>query len=122
MAIKTRKKRTSKANIEQIYKALLAGKDAKLIAEEFNISVASVYNYRTRMNREGKALPAKKRGRKPKQAIETKTEKPRKNTPEQIIRSGKFETYQFIINGVSITLSGKTKNVHISPDALMINF
>lgn len=122
MAIKTRKKRTSKANIEQIYKALLAGKDAKLIAEEFDISVASVYNYRTRMNREGKVLPAKKRGRKPKQAIETKAEKHKKNIPEQIIRSGKFETYQFIINGVSITLSGKTKNVHISPDALTINF
>jgi hypothetical protein len=33
-----------------------------------------------------------------------------------------METYNFIINGVAVTVSGKAKNVHIAPDSMVVNF
>jgi hypothetical protein len=33
-----------------------------------------------------------------------------------------METYNFIINGVAVTVSGKAKNVRVAPDSMMVNF
>lgn len=34
----------------------------------------------------------------------------------------KVEQYNFILNGVAVTESGKAKNVHIEADAMVVNF
>lgn len=118
MAIKKRG-RKAKVSAEQLKQAFSAGKDATEIAKEFNLSLASVYNYKTRLMRAGSTLPKAKRGRKPKQ----KDPKEQKKAGAEVIsRIGKFETYRFIINGITVTLSGKTNNVHIGPDVMTIHF
>jgi hypothetical protein len=33
-----------------------------------------------------------------------------------------MEQYDFIINGVRVTVSGKAKNVHIAADSMVVNF
>jgi len=34
----------------------------------------------------------------------------------------KMENYNFIINGVVVTVSGRAKNVHIGQDSMEVNF
>jgi hypothetical protein len=59
------------------------------------------------------------RDRKPK--LESKSLPTIKNI-EKLDTTSKIENYQFIINGVSVSVSEKTKNVHIGRDAMVINF
>ena len=64
----------------------------------------------------------KKRGRKPKlQKLELENIKAA--TPVQkVATTVKMEQYNFIINGVTVTVSGKAKNVHISAEGMVVNF
>jgi transposase len=50
----------------QIVKQLGEGKDAKELANAYNVFVATVYNFRTRLKRAGTVVPPAKRGRKSK--------------------------------------------------------
>jgi len=48
-----------------------------------------------------------------------------KNNPtefQKLPATGKMETYNFVINGVAVTVSGRAKNVHIAPDSMVVNF
>jgi transposase len=113
-----KKKHLSKKQIEELAKMIVNGKTNAEVAEFYNISIATVNNHRTRLRRDGMLLPAK-RGRKPK--LESKS-LPSITSIEKLDTTSKIENYQFIINGVSVSVSGKTKNVHIDKDAMIINF
>ena len=98
-------------------------KDAKELAEVYNVSIATIYNFRTRLKREGAPVAPKKRGRKPKsEKIVIKSKMPEKTDFQKLPATGKMETYNFVINGVAVTVSGKAKNVHIAPDSMIVNF
>jgi hypothetical protein len=118
-----KKKRLSKENAAEIVKLLGEGKDAKELANTYNVSVATIYNFRTRLKREGTPVESKKRGRKPKTE---KIERVFPKTPSteflKLQANGRIETYKFIVNGVAVTVSEKAKNVHIAPDSMIVNF
>ena len=118
-----KKKRLSKEKAAEIVKLLGEGKDAKVLAETYNVSIATIYNFRTRLKREGAPVAPKKRGRKPKtEKIATLPKKAASTDFQKLPATGKMETYNFIINGVAVTVSGKAKNVHIAPDSMVVNF
>jgi len=117
-----RKKRMSKEKVAEIIKLLAEGKDVRQIASDYNISVATVYNYKTRSAREGTAIPKGKRGRKPKSKDHIEGPKTVQETFQKLPVSVKMESYHFIINGVKVTVSGKARTVHIGPDQMVINF
>jgi transposase len=48
-----KKKRLSKEKAAEIVKLLGEGKDAKELASNYKVSVATIYNFRTRLKREG---------------------------------------------------------------------
>jgi len=118
-----KKKRLSKDKADEIVKLLGEGRDAKELADTYKVSIATIYNFRTRLKREGAPVAPKKRGRKPKAekiAIEP-TKLPKKDF-QKLPATGKRKVYNFIINGVAVTVSGKAKNVHIAPDSMVVNF
>jgi transposase len=135
-----RKKRLSNEDVIQIVKQLGEGKDAKELASSYNVSVATIYNFRTRLKRTGTVVPPAKRGRKPKAKKEEIKREPKKrgrkpkalklelenkievSPTQKIPASVKMEQYDFIINGVRVTVSGKAKNVHIAADSMVVNF
>jgi DNA-binding CsgD family transcriptional regulator len=47
-----KKKRLSKDKAAEIVKLLAEGKDAKELADSYKVSVATIYNFRTRLKRE----------------------------------------------------------------------
>jgi transposase len=135
-----RKKRLSNEDVIQIVKQLGEGKDAKELASTYNVSVATIYNFRTRLKRTGTVVPPAKRGRKPKAKKEEIKREPKKRgrkpkaqklelenkkveSPfQKVTTSVKMEQYHFVINGVKVTVSGKAKYVHIAPDSMIIDF
>jgi|GEM_PF-555785 transposase len=135
-----RKKRLSNVDVIQIVKQLGEGKDAKELASSYNVSVATIYNFRTRLKRTGTVVPPAKRGRKPKAKKEVIKSEPKKrgrkpkalklelenkievSPTQKIPATVKMEQYDFIINGVRVTVSGKAKNVHIAADSMVVNF
>lgn len=100
--------------------------------------MATIYNFRIRLKCTGTVIPSAKRGRKPKdkkvELIATpgkrgrkpnafKVESKKVEAPiQKVAASVKMEQYNFIINGVTVTVSGKAKNVHIAADAMVVNF
>jgi transposase len=110
------------------------------LASTYNVSVATIYNFRTRLKRTGTIVPPAKRGRKPKakkeeikseskkrgrkpKAQKLELENKKVESPiQKVTTTVKMEQYDFVINGVRITVSGKAKNVHISADSMFVNF
>ena len=118
-----RKKRMSKEKVAEIIRLIKEGKDIKQIAADFDVSVATVYNYKTRSARAGVSLPKAKRGRKPKTAATASAPAAvAKSEFKKLPVSVGMESYNFIINGVRVTVSGKASNVHIASDHMVVNF
>lgn len=95
---------------------------ALTIASDFNISVASVYNYKTRSVRAGAAIPTGKRGRKPKSVTLSDNNTSKNLSFRQLPVSVKMESYYLIINGVKVSVSGNARTVHIDDKHMVINF
>ena len=117
-----RKKRMSTEKVAEIIRLIKEGKDIKQIAADFDVSVATVYNYKTRSARAGVSLPKAKRGRKPKMATPSAPAAAAKSEFKKLPVSVGMESYNFIINGVRVTVSGKASNVHIASDHMVVNF
>lgn len=117
-----RKKRMSKEKVAEIIKLLAEGKDVRQIASDYNVSVATIYNYKTRSAREGAVIPKGKRGRKPKNHQTPAPNAQAAATFQKLPVAVKMESYHFIINGVKVSVSGKARTVHIEPDQMIINF
>lgn len=118
-----KKKRLSKEKAAEIVKLLGEGRDAKELADTYKVSIATIYNFRTRLKREGAPVAPKKRGRKLKvEKIAIESASTPKTDFQKLQATGKMEIYNFIINGVTVTVSGKAKNVYIAPDSMVVNF
>jgi transposase len=117
-----RKKRMTKEKVAEVIKLLAEGKDIRQIAADYNVSVATIYNYKTRLAREGATLPKAKRGRKPKHQQGAEQATRPKPVFQTLPVAVKMEAYHFIINGVKVSVSGNARTVHIAPDQMIINF
>lgn len=113
----------SKEKVVEIIKLLAEGKDIRQIASDYNVSVATIYNYKTRSSREGAVIPKGKRGRKPNnQQTPAAPSLSAAATFQKLPVAVKMESYHFIINGVKVSVSGKVRTVYIAPDQMVINF
>ena len=113
------RKRLSKSDIAKIAEMLAAGKSNAEVADYLSVSQATIYNQKAKLIREGLKLPASKRGRKPSKPITGENT----TNGEQVIKSAKrFEEYRFLINNVSVRVSGKAKDVFVSKDEMRITF
>lgn len=111
--------RLSKSDIAKIAEMLAAGKSTSEVASYLNVSQATIYNQRVKLIKEGLRLPETKRGRKP--SLDS-TQKEGVTLPQVIKTSKKFEEYRFLINNVSVRVSGKAKDVYVSKDEMRIIF
>jgi transposase len=115
-------KHLNKKQLSELSDMLKTGKTNAEVATHFKVSVATVNNHRTRMKREGMSFPSK-RGRRPKeQSGVFKKEKAMAKESQTISTKVKMENYNFIINGVVVTISGRAKNVHVGQDSMEVNF
>ncbi len=112
-------KHLNKKQITTLSDMLISGKTNAEVAEFFKVSIATVNNHRTRLKREGMSFPSK-RGRRPK--LENIKEENMLTASKNVSTKVKMENYDFIINGVVVTVSGKAKNVHIGQDSMEVNF
>ncbi len=74
------------------------------------------------MKREGMSFPSKRGWRPKEQSGVVKKEKSIANVSQMISTKVKMENYNFIINGVVVTVSGRVKNVHVGQDSMEVNF
>ena len=115
-------KHLNKKQLSELSDMLKSGKTNAEVAEYFKVSVATVNNHRTRMKREGMSFPTK-RGRRPKeQSGKVIKDKAKASESQKITTEVKMENYNFIINGVVVTVSGRAKNVRIGQDSMEVNF
>jgi transposase len=115
-------KHLNKKQLSELSDMLKSGKTNAEVAEYFRVSVATVNNHRTRMKREGMSFPSK-RGRRPKKQLgNVIIEKAKASESQKITSKVKVENYNFIINGVVVTVSGRAKNLHIGQDSMEVNF
>ena len=112
------KKRLTKPERAQIAEMLVEGIQVSEIASRFNISIPTVYKQRARLINEGLKISSK-RGKK--MTLNNIVQKSSMNDSSPItVRS--FEEYRFLINGVSIRISSKAKDVFISESEMRIEF
>ena len=86
------------------------------------MSVSKVNKHRIRLKREGMSYPIKRGRRQKAQGLSLVKEKPSAKESQKISTKVKMENYNFIINGVVVTVSGRAKNVHIGQDSMEVNF
>lgn len=111
----------SKSEKAEINQLLTSGKSNSEISQLLSVSQATVYNYRVRLIRDGFKLPAGKRGRKPKNVEENPSILTASKV--QLVKPAKsFNEYRFIINNVSVRISGQAKDVFVSAEEMRIIF
>ena len=115
-------KHLNKKQLLELSEMLKSGKTNAEVAEYFKVSVATVNNHRTRLKREGMSFPSKRGRRSKKLTTVINREKSVIEETHNIISKVKMENYNFIINGVVVTVSGRAKNVHIGQDSMEVNF
>jgi hypothetical protein len=73
------------------------------------------------MKHEGMSFPSK-RGRKSKNQSGITNSKAIEKQAKAISTKVKMENYNFIINGVVVTVSGRAKSMHIGKESMEVNF
>lgn len=121
------KKRLSLEQVNEMKQMVQNGIAPEDIAKHFNVAISSVHNYKARFKSEGMDFPSV-RGKRPTGSVENKNETTvRNHRPIGQINPAKTneiksETYKFIVNGTSVQISGRAKNININKDSMEINF
>lgn len=110
-------KRLSIEQIEQMKSMVQQGIAPEDISREFNIAVSSVHNYKARFKEEGMKFPVV-RGKRPSHG---------KVTPEPpqvtgVVNRVPGENFKFIVNGMSVEITGQAKAVNINKDSFEVKF
>jgi len=118
------RQKVSAEDMEQIKTMLQEGVKPEEIAEKFGVTVASVNNYKKKFRDAGMSFGSgSKRGRKAKPAV-SRNDEEESSAPIGQIGKGKnaAQAYRFIINGVSVEISGQARNINIGKNSMEINF
>jgi predicted transcriptional regulator len=119
------RKSLSTEQIQRMKDLLQEGKLPEDISKEIGVAVSSVNNYKKRFRDEGVVMPSKRADRV------KKSKKIAKDTPVHSIgqitasvseHSRSTQAYRFIVNGVSVEISGQAKNINIGPNRMEISF
>ena len=125
------RQKVSAEDMEQIKTMLQEGIKPEEIAEKFGVTVASVNNYKKKFRDAGMSFGSgSKRGRKAKTAAVSEDGETNATAPIGQIGRGKAsasananaQAYRFIINGVSVEISGQARNINIGKNSMEINF
>ena len=119
------RQKVSAEDMEQIKTMLQEGTKPEEIAEKFGVTVASVNNYKKKFRDAGMSFGSgSKRGRKAKAAAASNDGEGTATAPIGQIGKGKgtAQAYRFIINGVSVEISGQARNINIGKNSMEINF
>ena len=118
------RKKVSVEDMEQIKTMLQEGVKPEEIAEKYGVTVASVNNYKKKFRDAGMSFGAgSKRGRTAKAASSDEGEAPAVSPIGQIGKGkSSGQAYRFIINGVSVEISGQARNINIGKNSMEINF
>ena len=113
-------KRLSIQEIEQMKKMVQSGTAPEDIANHFNVAISSVHNYKARFKADGVKFPSV-RGKRPIGSVMAESAK---NTIVQTSSAIKQvgDSYQFVVNGVKVQVSGNAKNVNIGKNSMEINY
>ena len=108
------RKRLQNKEIEVLRELLLNGSTSAEAAQQMEVSVATVSNYRAYFKKKGDVFP-NNRGRKPKNSSNPKDEK--------VNSTNAFsDTYKYKINGVQVMFSDKPKALRIGKKGLQVEF
>jgi hypothetical protein len=113
-------KRLSIQEIEQMKKMVQSGNAPEDIAKHFNVAISSVHNYKARFKADGMKFPSV-RGKRPTGSVVAETARnPIVQASTAIKQIG--DSYQFIVNGVKVQVSGNAKNVNIGKNSMEIDY
>lgn len=108
------RKRLQSKEIEVLRELLLNGMTSAEVAQQMEVSVATVSNYRAHFKKKGDVFP-NNRGRKPKNSSNSKAVKGNSS-------SAFSDTYKYNINGVQVTFSDKPKSLRIGKKGLQVEY
>jgi transposase len=113
-------KRLSIPEIEQMKKMVQSGNAPEDIAKHFNVAISSVHNYKARFKADGMKFPSV-RGKRPTGSVAAESVRnPIVQASTAIKQIG--DSYQFVVNGVKVQVSGNAKNVNIGKNSMEINY
>lgn len=108
------RKRLQNKEIEVLRELLLSGSTSAEAAQQMEVSVATVSNYRAYFKKKGDVFPDN-RGRKPNNSPNLESVK--KNSTNAF-----SDTYKYIINGIQVTFSDKPKALRIGKRGLQVEY
>lgn len=122
-------KRLSADEVVEMKEMVRNGTSPEDIAKHFGVAISSVHNYKKKFKADGLSFPSV-RGRRPSGSVNPVNNVPAKQSsvvPKskpigQINSVTTGDNYRFIVNGVSVKISGEAKNVSIGKDHMEINF
>lgn len=116
-------KRLNPQEVEEMKKMVQNGSSPEEISKHFGVAISSVHNYKKKFKESGLTFPSV-RGRRPLGTTEVKPNVQVQQKPIGQVNSGGMSNanYKFIVNGVSVQVSGQARNVNIGKDSMEINF
>ena len=108
------RKRLQNKEIEVLRELLLNGSTSAEAAQQMEVSVATVSNYRAYFKKKGDVFP-NNRGRKSKNSSKGSTVKENSSNAFS-------DTYKYNINGVQVTFSDKPKALRIGKKGLQVEY
>jgi len=111
-------KRLTAAEIEQMKTMVANGVAPEDIANKFEMAISSVHNYKKKFKQEGLKFPSV-RGKRPVGSVEPLSSQ--KQVSNQSVPM-QDQGINFVVNGVSVHVSGQAKNVTIGKDSMEISF
>ena len=113
-------KRLSLEQIEQMKSMVKQGMAPEDISQKFNIAVSSVHNYKARFKSEGLQFPVV-RGKRPNHGkVILDAAQPTQVTG--VVNRVPGENFKFIVNGMSVEITGQAKAVNINKDSFEVKF
>lgn len=116
-------KRLSIEQIEQMKAMVKNGEKPEDIAKHFGVAISSVHNHKAKFKAEGVEFP-NLRGQRP--TGEVKTVESKIKSPKQVtsVRSSSSnrQSFDIVVNGVQISISGSAQHVSVNPNRLEIDF
>ena len=119
------RKSLSTEQIERMKELLLGGMLPEDISKEIGVAVSSVNNYKKRFRDEGVLMPSKRavRVKKSKKVVsDAPVHSIGQITTAVSEHTKSAQAYRFIVNGVTVEISGQAKNINIGPNRIEISF
>jgi transposase len=107
------RKRLQNKEIEVLRELLLNGSTSAEAAQQMEVSIATVSNYRAYFKKKGDIFP-NNRGRKSKNYSTSQSQPPTKQAF--------LDTYKYNINGLQVTFSDKPKSLRIGKRGMVVEY